>query len=232
MTLGQKITNLRKARGMTQEELSESIGVTRQTISKWELDASTPDLDYLCKLCDLFGVTADDLIRPEKAAIEAAEAATTPVSAPAPVSQLESAPRSPSKQITGLRFTGWALFILGLALTQVALLFILFDSDSTALWLFAGIFIIIGLELFLVRWKPLFIVMWTAWSMLTTVISFTTGSPFWFITAHSPTFIEGGAVRLSFTMLFSILWIIYTAFCIGVTVAVVCKHIRAKRAKQ
>ena len=62
MTLGQKLTNLRKARGMTQEELSEAIGITRQTISKWELDTPTPDLDYLCKLCDLFGCTADYLL--------------------------------------------------------------------------------------------------------------------------------------------------------------------------
>lgn len=232
MTLGQKITNLRKAHGMTQEELSEAVGVTRQTISKWELDSSTPDLEYLCKLCDLFGVTADDLIRSDREIVEATKAATTPIPAPTPVSRPEQAPQSPSKQISGLRFTGWVLFIFGLVLTQVALLFILFDSDSTVLWLLAGIFIIIGLELLLIRWKPLFVVMWTAWSMLTTVISFTTGSPFWFITAHSPTFIEGGAVRLSFTMLFSILWIIYTAFCIGVTIAVVCKHIRAKRAKR
>jgi transcriptional regulator with XRE-family HTH domain len=232
MTLGQKITNLRKARGMTQEELSEAVGVTRQTISKWELDASTPDLDYLCKLCDLFGVTADDLIRPGRETVEATKAATTPTTAPTPVSHPEQAPQSPSRQITGLRFTGWVLFIFGLVLTQVALLFILFDSDSTVLWISAGVLIIIGLELLLIRRKPLFIVMWTAWSMLTTVISFTTGSPFWFITALSPTFIEGGAVRLSFTMVFSILWIIYTAFCIGATVGVIRKHIRAKRAKR
>ena len=232
MTLGQKITNLRKAHGMTQEELSEAVGVTRQTISKWELDSSTPDLEYLCKLCDLFGVTADDLIRPDRETVEATKAATTPIPAPTPVSRPEQAPQSPSKQISGLRFTGWVLFIFGLVLTQVALLFILFDSDSTVLWISAGVLITIGLELLLIRWKPLFVVMWTAWSMLSTVISFTTGSPFWFITAHSPTFIEGGAVRLSFTMLFSILWIIYTAFCIGVTIAVVCKHIRAKRAKR
>ena len=94
MTLGQKITNLRKARGMTQEELSEAVGVTRQTISKWELDASTPDLDYLCKLCDLFGVTADDLIRPGRETVEATKSATTPTCAPTPVSQPEQPPPS------------------------------------------------------------------------------------------------------------------------------------------
>ncbi len=226
MTLGQKITALRKARGMTQEELSEAIGVTRQTISKWELDASTPDLDYLCKLCDLFGVTADDLIRPEKEAIEATEAATTSVSAPAPVSQPEPASQSPSKQITGLRFTGWVLFIFGLVLTQVALLFILFDSDSTALWLFAGLFIVIGLELFLVRWKPLFIVMWTVWLLWTGSPIILTRAIFFFF------FSQDALFPINWAFIFLALWVFYTAFCIGVTVAVICKHIRSKRVKR
>lgn len=229
MTLGQKITNLRKARGMTQEELSEAVGVTRQTISKWELDTSTPDLDYLCTLCDLFGVTADYLIRPEKETIEVAVVTGPPEFAPAPVSHPEPARQSPSTRITGLRFSGWVLLILGLVLTQIALLFILFRLDSTVLWIFAGILVIIGLELLLIRWKPLFIVMWTVWSMLTATISFTTGSPFWFITALcSPPF-KGGAERLSLTMMFSILWVFYTIFCICMTVKIIYKQIHAKK---
>ena len=69
MTFGQKLQQLRRARGMSQEDLAGQLSVTRQTISKWELDTSTPDLDYLCKLCDLFGVTADYLIRPEREAV-------------------------------------------------------------------------------------------------------------------------------------------------------------------
>ena len=174
MTLGQKITSLRKARGMTQEELSEAIGVTRQTISKWELDTSTPDLDYLCKLCDLFGVTADYLIRPDKETVENVE--TVEAAETAPPAPTEQAPPPPwpetappptsapsAKTLSGLRFAGWALFILGLVLIQVAILFVLFRISSTALWILAGICIVIGMELFLVRWKPLFIVMWTVW---------------------------------------------------------------------
>ena len=94
MTLGQKITNLRKARGMTQEELSEAIGVTRQTISKWELDTSTPDLDYLCKLCDLFGVTADYLIRPEKETVETAPPPPPRPPSPSPASASRAGPCS------------------------------------------------------------------------------------------------------------------------------------------
>lgn len=225
MTLGQKITNLRKARGMTQEELSEAVGVTRQTISKWELDSSTPDLDYLCKLCDLFGVTADDLIRPGRETVESTKAATTPIPAPTPVNS-EQAPQSPSRQITGLRFTGWVLFIFGLVLTQVALLFILFDSDSTVLWLLAGIFIIIGLELLLIRWKPLFVVMWTVWLLVTVSPILLTRAIFFFFFSPDALF------PINWASIFLILWVAYTAFCIGVTIAVVCKHIRAKRAKR
>ena len=47
MTFGQKLQQLRRARGMSQEDLAGQLSVTRQTISKWELDQSTPDLPYL-----------------------------------------------------------------------------------------------------------------------------------------------------------------------------------------
>lgn len=70
MTLGQKIQQLRKRDGLSQENLAEQLAVTRQTISKWELDQSTPDLDLLTRLADLFGVSTDYLIRPEPAQLE------------------------------------------------------------------------------------------------------------------------------------------------------------------
>ena len=232
MTLGQKITNLRKARGMTQEELSESIGVTRQTISKWELDTSTPDLDYLCKLCDLFGVTADYLIRPEKETVETAEAAPPPPTEQAPPPpRPETAPpptSAPSaKPLSGVRFAGWALFILGIALIQVAILFILFRISSIALWILAGICIVIGMELFLIRWKPLFIVMWTVW-LFWTCSRFIIAGKFIFLFSFS----GGSLLPVSWTLLFTVLWVFYTAFCIGATVGMICKSVRAKRKKR
>lgn len=63
MTLGEKIQKLRKQSGLSQEALAEKVVVTRQTISKWELDQSTPDLAFIAQLSDLFGVSADYLIR-------------------------------------------------------------------------------------------------------------------------------------------------------------------------
>lgn len=232
MTLGQKITNLRKARGMTQEELSEAIGVTRQTISKWELDTSTPDLDYLCKLCDLFGVTADYLIRPEKETVETAEAAPPPPTEQAPPPpRPETAPpptSAPSaKPLSGVRFAGWALFILGLVLIQVAILFILFRISSTALWILAGICIVIGMELFLIRWKPLFIVMWTVW-LFWTCSQFIIARKFIFLFSFS----GSSLLPVSWTLIFTGFWVFYTAFCIGVTVGVICRSVRAKREKR
>lgn len=231
MTLGQKLTNLRKARNMTQEELSEAIGVTRQTISKWELDTSTPDLDYLCKLCDLFGVTADYLIRPERETVETAETAPSPPTEQAPPPpRTEPTPPSadPSaKTVSGLRFAGWALFILGIALIQVAILFVLFRISSTALWILAGICIVIGMELFLIRWKPLFIVMWTVWGGWTCSQFIIAGKmifSFFFWGEH--------LLPTGWSFLFTILWVFYTAFCIGATVRVICQSVRAKREKR
>lgn len=63
MNLGKKIILLRKQKGITQEELAEVINVTRQTISKWELNQSTPDLEYLAAISEYFGVTTDYLIK-------------------------------------------------------------------------------------------------------------------------------------------------------------------------
>ena len=63
MTLGEKLQKLRKARGWTQEELSEKIGVSRQSLSKWESDGALPDTANIILLADLFGVTTDYLLR-------------------------------------------------------------------------------------------------------------------------------------------------------------------------
>lgn len=67
MTLGQKLQQLRKRDGLSQEGLAEKVAVTRQTISKWELDQSTPDLQLLAQLAELFHVSTDYLIKPELA---------------------------------------------------------------------------------------------------------------------------------------------------------------------
>lgn len=66
MTLGERLFMYRNKVNMSQEKLAEEIGVTRQTISKWETDQSMPDFDKIEPLCEVFGITPDELIRGEK----------------------------------------------------------------------------------------------------------------------------------------------------------------------
>lgn len=64
MSFGKNLQFLRKMRnGMTQEDLAEKLGVSRQTISKWELDIVYPEMEKVLDLCELFSCSMDQLIR-------------------------------------------------------------------------------------------------------------------------------------------------------------------------
>ena len=64
MSFGQNLQCLRKMRNkMTQEELAERLGVSRQTVSKWELDIGYPEMDKVIELCSLFSCNMDELVR-------------------------------------------------------------------------------------------------------------------------------------------------------------------------
>ena len=64
-TFGQRFTRLRKQRNITQEELGERIGVSGQAVSKWENDASMPDISLLVQLSEILGVSLDELLGKE-----------------------------------------------------------------------------------------------------------------------------------------------------------------------
>jgi len=64
-TMGQRIASLRKQHGMSQENLAEKMGVSSQAVSKWENDASCPDISLLPKLAKLLDVTVDQLLTGE-----------------------------------------------------------------------------------------------------------------------------------------------------------------------
>ncbi len=66
MTLGQKISTLRKKMGLTQEELAQKLDVSSQAVSKWENDLSIADINCLIKLSDFFNVSLDELLKDKK----------------------------------------------------------------------------------------------------------------------------------------------------------------------
>jgi transcriptional regulator with XRE-family HTH domain len=62
MKFHENLIALRRREGWSQEELGNRIGVTRQTVSKWELGLTTPELEKLVQLADVFGMTTDQLV--------------------------------------------------------------------------------------------------------------------------------------------------------------------------
>lgn len=111
MTMGEKLLKLRKARQWSQEELAEKIGVTRQAVSRWESGSAKPDAEKIIALCDLFGVSADYLLREEYAG---ETQSVTQMSA-----QVQE---KRSNGVTGVQILGALLLILGVVVLLVLVL--------------------------------------------------------------------------------------------------------------
>lgn len=62
MTIGEKIVELRTAADISQEQLAETLGVSRQSVSKWEMDQALPQIDKVLQLAEIFDVTTDELL--------------------------------------------------------------------------------------------------------------------------------------------------------------------------
>lgn len=117
MTLGEKISLLRGAANMSQGDLAEKLNVSRQSISKWETDASVPDLDKLILLSDLFSITLDELVRGDE--IKKNEDHSEPIS------QTNHEPVQPQiiiqKSVSTQKVIGFILLALGLLCCVLAL---------------------------------------------------------------------------------------------------------------
>lgn len=73
MNLGERLFELRKVKNLTQDEVAEKLNVTRQTVSKWETNQSTPDFDKIVPICELFGISTEELLtgkNPEEKVLE------------------------------------------------------------------------------------------------------------------------------------------------------------------
>ena len=62
MTIGEKITNMRNSLGLSQEVLADKLSVSRQSVSKWEMDQAQPQIDKVLLLCELFNISTDELL--------------------------------------------------------------------------------------------------------------------------------------------------------------------------
>ena len=113
MTLGERIAYYRGKLGLSQGELAEQLGVSRQAVSKWETDAGLPDLERLIALSRLYHITLDELVKGESPE-ETAEAPEE-----IPVDAVIAKPAAPSGQKT----IGYILLGVGLLCAVLALCF-------------------------------------------------------------------------------------------------------------
>ena len=65
MKFNEKLVNLRKKHNLSQEQVAEKLKVARQTISKWELGETTPEMDKLIMISELYNITLDELMKEE-----------------------------------------------------------------------------------------------------------------------------------------------------------------------
>lgn len=116
MTLGERIAYYRGALGLSQGELAEKLGVSRQAVSKWETDAGLPDLDRFIALSGLYNITLDELVKgsvPSPAPADGAQAAAFPP---------EASPAAAEKPASGGQKTvGYILLGVGLLCAVLAL---------------------------------------------------------------------------------------------------------------
>lgn len=67
--LGERLSDLRKNKNMTQEEFADYMGVTRQSVSKWEMNKAYPDIEKIIRICELYDVSVDYLLRGEESQV-------------------------------------------------------------------------------------------------------------------------------------------------------------------
>ena len=123
MNFNEKLINLRKTKGMSQEELGAELKVSRQTISKWESGQSYPDFQRLVLLSDYFGLTLDELVKD----IDVQEVRDKNISN-------EKINSIYNDINTAKAFVKWYLIIAGIAAGIVLILFAYFIINSLFVW--------------------------------------------------------------------------------------------------
>ena len=161
MTLAEKILSLRTARGMSQDDLAEKLEVSRQSVSKWETGQSTPDLDKIIRLADLFGVSVDELVRDGE----------RPQSQP-PQPQVVYVEREQKKELSPVQKQGMIMEASGAALAVIGLM-----GAPLLIWVALAL-VILGLPLLLVKNHPWLIAGWLAVALSCLVLNpYTSVSP-------------------------------------------------------
>lgn len=140
MSFRDNLQHLRATRNMTQEQLAMLLGVSRQSVSKWEAERAYPEMDKLLQLCDLFGCTLDELVTGDVTArpIDGASGMSS-AKAPQDVTGYDHEMRTTTGKIS----LGVALPILAVSLAFLVTDFM--SAPGAYSWSYEGVIVIIGI---------------------------------------------------------------------------------------
>lgn len=161
MTLGERILQYRTARSWSQEDLADLLDVSRQSVSKWETDASTPDLDKIVRLSEIFEVSLDQLVTGKE-----------PTEAPPPAqAPLDPPPKMSAGQLVKT-ILGVVLLCIGFVLGIVLLLI---SGEYIAVMLYVAPLILCGVICLTVRRRTGLWCLWTLFFWLDFYLRLATG---------------------------------------------------------
>lgn len=116
MSFRDNLQALRAERNMTQEQLAMLLGVSRQSVTKWEAERSYPEMDKLLKICDIFECSLDDLVKGDLTGCASAEGATVvPAGPPTDVCGYDEHQRTMAWKVP----TGIAVILIGVAIAML-----------------------------------------------------------------------------------------------------------------
>lgn len=212
MSIGQRISELRKQRAYSQEYVAEQLGVSRQAVSKWETDLSVPDTNNLIGLSELLGVSVEYLATGRK---------SEPVPQVTPDVRIEYVP-VPQKPVLGLQK------IVGLIFLTVGLLSLLLGMWMESI-LFLGVgavLLVTGIIFIAVRRYAWLVLLWTLLILTFFGVCFmTTGNVF---AVFNPEYYRGG---INLNILFSLLfYVVFIAF--GILTVFIVRREKKKKETQ
>lgn len=213
MNLGEKIYNLRMSKNLSQGDLAEMLGVSRQSISKWENNSAVPDLEKIIKLSDIFGISIDDMVKGDT---HSAEKQTTAAETATKIEYVQVVQRP---AMEGRKIAGIILFCLAFVVTFGILL----ATGSFGGIFYAIPFIICGIICFTVKKHTGLVCSWTMYVIIDIFMQFATGASK-AMALNTVRYIKLGMIRsVTLNLIISWIWLIITAVLVVWTAMVLRK---------
>lgn len=215
MSIGQRISELRKSNALSQEYVAERLGVTRQAVSKWETDLSAPDTYNLIALAELFDVSVEYIATGKQ------------TEQPRPPEPQQTKLQQPEVPQTPVHGKIGVQKIIGFILLGAGLLSLILGVLLSGILLFLSVYLIVGGILCLALRKNVgLITAWAFWGMTFLIFSILTGKNLFLI--FNPDIYQGISAPLRVEIISFAYWIWFVVL-LAVTVVRIIKKARNRK---